>query len=503
MRMRFATTLAAVFFVACTAWGEAAPAPGGGLDALLAKARAASGAPYRYHIVSRSREVHDGKTFDVTTETEGLKYRARSCAQDICTGFFFDGERSYDTNFNDTALPLSSGVDGLQLTLRAIASYAFTDPAFRKNGGTLVERDPVSRNGLKYRRVSVAPRLGALLDAVIDPQSGLVVGVISDERKYAFEFDDQREIDGKVTLPFSISLNGEKFTLYRDRSIVEGPLEAPAGLVPDLSAGEATVPMTKLSRAGVQPVVPCTIGGQAASCLLDTGDSGLSMSLELVEKLGIEPIAGTFDVHGIGQYVTGVVRAPALTVGGAVYPGANYVVLHDLAQYGCDAILGADVFAHARITLDFGKREVHIAPSAGNDGSGIALTFENFVPVVPIGLGDSTVPLQIDTGDDGTIDLDYEYYEAHQSLFKPSGATAVNGIGGNSEGVAGTIPRVRIASFDVAQEQIGATKKISYNGHVGTGLLDHFVVTLDYRRALLELVPRPGDRSVTSAAAAQ
>lgn len=501
--MRFATMLAAVFFGAGAALANAEPAPSGGLDALLAKARVAGGAPYRYHIVSRSTEVHDGTTFDVTTETQGLKYRARSCAKDICTGFFFDGERSYDTNFNDTALPLSSGVDGLQLTLRAIASYAFTDPAFRKNGGTLVERDPVSRNGQKYRRISVAPRLGALLDAVIDPASGLVVGVISDERKYAFEFGDQRKIDGKVTLPFAISLNGDKFTEYLQRTIVEGPLEPPAGLVPDLSAGEATVPMQKLTRGGAQPVVPCAIGGQAASCLLDTGDSGLSMSLELVERLGIEPIAGTFDVHGIGQYVTGVVRAPTLTVGGAVYPAANYVVLHDLAQYGCDAILGADVFAHARITLDFGKREVHIAPSGGSDDSGIALTFANFVPVVSVNLGDATVPLQIDTGDDGTIDLAYEYYEAHQSLFKPNGATAVHGIGGNSEGVAGTIPHVRIASFDVAGERIGATKKISYNGHVGTGLLDHFVVTFDYRRSLLDLVPRAGDRSVTNTAAAQ
>ena len=501
--MRFAMTLAAVFFVAGAALGDAAPAPDGALDGLLAKARAASGAPYRFHIVSRSLEVHDGTTFEVTTETQGLKYHARSCAKDICTGFFFDGERSYETNFNDTALPLTSGVDGLQLTLRAIASYAFTDPAFRKNGGTIVERDPVSRDGQKYRRISVAARLGALLDVVIDPASGLVVGVISDEHRYAFEFGDQRKIGGKVTLPFAISLNGEKFTQYVERTIVEGPLQAPAGLVPDLSAGEATVPMQKLVRGGAQPVVACTIGGQAASCLLDTGDSGLSMSLELSEKLGIEPVAGTYDVHGIGQYVTGVVRAPALTVGGAVYPAANYVVLHDLAQYGCDAILGADVFAHARITLDFGKREVQIAPSGGSDDSGIALTYENFVPVVPVSLGGATVPLQIDTGDDGTIDLAYDYYEAHQSLFTPSGETAVNGIGGNSEGVSGTIPHVRIAAFDVARQRIGATKKISYNGHVGTGLLDHFVVTFDYRRGLLELVPRAGDASVTSAAAAQ
>jgi hypothetical protein len=500
--MGFVTPLVAVMFATTLAALAPSPAQNAALTALLAKSRAASGAPYRYHIVSRSQETHDGRTFDVTTESEGLKFRAQSCAKTLCTGFYFDGERSYESNFNGTALPIASAVDGLQITLRAIATYAFTDPDFRKNGGTIVERDPILRGGTKYRRISVAPRLGALLDAVVDPATGLVAGVISDERKYAFEFGDQRKVDGKITLPYSISLNGFKFTQYSERSISQAPLEAPAGLTPDLSAGEAKVAMEEREgNAGAPPVVGCTIGGQSAWCMLDTGDSGMSMSLELAEKLGIEPLAGSFDVHGVGQYVTGVVNGPELHVGTATYPAANYVVLHDLSQYGCDIILGADAFAHARITLDYGKKEVRIAPS-GPAGSGTPLAFQDFVPVVSVGLDGTDVPLQIDTGDDSAVDLAYDYYEHHQSLFKPSGTTVVNGIGGSSDGVAGTISDVRMAGFDVTHQRIAATKKISFNGHIGSGILDHFVVTIDYSGGTIEFVPRAGDTSVKPAAAA-
>jgi hypothetical protein len=184
-----------------------------------------------------------------------------------------------------------------------------------------------------------------------------------------------------------------------------------------------------------------------------------------------------------------------------VYPAANYVVLHDLSQYGYDMILGADAFAHARITLDYGKHEVRIGPS-GSAAAGTPLGFEDFVPVLPVNLDGTAVSLQIDTGDDNAIDLAYDYYEHHQSIFKPSASTVVNGIGGSSDGVAGTISDVRIGAFDLGRQRIAATKKISYNGHVGSGLLDHFVVTLDYNEGTVELSPRTGDAAVKPVAAA-
>jgi hypothetical protein len=499
MPMRFATPLAAVFLAVSTSAMGASPQPStSSLEALLAKSRTASGAPYRYHIVSRSREVRDGQTLEVTTETQGLKYRATSCLRELCTGFYFDGDRSYQVNYNDTMLPVSSSVDGLQLTLRAIASYAFTDPDFRRDGGTLVERDPLVRNGTAYRRVSIAPRLGALLDAVIDPATGLVRGVISEEPRYVFEFTDQRKIGDRATLPYAISVNGNALTQYQERIIVDAPLEAPKGIVPDFSAGGTTVPMQP--RDTDRPVVPCTVGEQPASCLLDTGDSGLAISLELSEKLNLEPVAGSYDVHGVGQYVTGIVVAPSLHVGSATYPSAKYVVLHDLARYGCDVILGADAFAHASVTLDFARREVRLAASAA-PLEATPITFDGFVPVVPVGLDDQDVPLQIDTGDDGAVDLSGDYYGRHPELFTANASTSVSGIGGSAGAVSGTISRVRFAGFELERQPIVATKGLSFDGHIGSGLLQHFIVTFDYQDGLAGFVPRPDDVSVKPAGA--
>lgn len=503
--MRFAALLLTVSLASFGGNALATPSPsppsGTSLQTLLDRARASSGAPYRYHIVSVSHESHGGRTFEVTTETDGLKYRARSCSKAICSGFYFDGERSFDTNLNDTALPLSTRVDALQLTLRAIVSYAFTAPDFRTSGGQLIEREPILRDGRSYRRISIAPFRGALLDAIVEPTTGLVDGIVSDERKYAFELKDQRRVDGKLTLPFAISLNGSEFERFDSRKLEHAPLEAPPGIRPTIVADAAPLGMAKSERPSDQAVVPCSIGGQSALCLLDTGNSGMSMSLELAEKLGLEPRSGAFDVSGVGSYVTGVVRAPALVVGPATYPSALYIVLHDLRRYGYDVVLGADAFAHARITIGYAKHDVAFAAESTTARTGaLPIGFENFIPVLSARIGEESVPLAVDTGDESAINLAYDYYELHPTIFKPSGSVPVSGIGGASEEVTGEVSHVRVGDFDVTRSRIGATKGsiATARGHIGGGFLRHFDVTFDYGRARIELVPHSGDPNVAS-----
>lgn len=501
--MRFVVAAACFFSLAsvstagrCATSAPAAPS----LSALLANARASSGSPYLYHVVSRSRETLEGRTYDITTETEGLKYRARRCFKEICSGFYFDGERSFNANFNDTALPIANGVDGLQLTLRAISSYAFTAPDFRAKGGQILERGNVLRAGKTYRRIAVAPRFGALLDAVLDAQSGLVVGVISDERRLAFEFRDERKVADKLQLPYVIALNGNVVESFDDRRISSEPLAAPTGIVPRF-AGNPTVAMRALDHATILPTVPCTLGGVAVVCLFDTGNSGLSISLELSEKLKLEPRSAAFGVSGIGQYMTGIVRAPSLLVGPATYPAADYVVLHDLHAYGYDVVLGADAFAHARIAIDYAKRAVSLVASAPR--TGVAnLTFENFVPVAPIAISGTTLQLAVDTGNEGAIDIRSDVYAQHPTLFKPSGKIGVSGIGGSSNIVVGDVPTAQFMNFDIKNVRIGASEKsiATAMGHVGSALLSHFTATFDYANERLELEPRTGDAAVSASA---
>jgi hypothetical protein len=474
--MPFAVPFRAIFLIclvyagAPSAVSAASPPPASSLETLLAKARDASGAPYRYHVVSRSRETEDGHTYDVTTETSGLKYLARKCVRSLCvTGFYFDGERSFNTNFNQTALPLSESVDGLQLTLRAIASYAFTAPDFRATGGTLADRDTILRDGRKFRLVGVAPRLGALLDAVIDPESGLVVGVISDVKRLAFEFRDQRKI-GPLTLPYAIFLNGSQIERFDDRKIDPQPLTAPPGIVPHL-AGETTVAMTRPDA----PLVPCTIGGQSVTCLFDTGNSGLAISAELAAKLALDvETGGVVGTHG--GAVAGVAKAPPLTVAGGVFPNAFYVVLGGIHASGYDIVLGADAFAHTRTTLDFAKHTVTLAaPPAIAGATSTPFEFDDFVPNLEVQLGPTPVTLALDTGDASTVEIASDYAQTHVVA---ANATTVR-VGNVRLDGAKPTPTTRLVTPD--------------RGVLGSGFFSHFVTTFDYAHERITLVPRPGD----------
>jgi hypothetical protein len=476
--MRFVALMLGCFSLVVTCPPAAASAQSS-LEALLAKARTSSGSPYLYHIVSRSRETADGRTYEVVTETQGLKYRARRCIKSVCTGFYFDGDHSYNSNFNDTALPLANVIDGVQLTLRAIASYAFAAPGFRAGGGTIVEREPVARAGKTYRQLAIAPRFGAQLDAIVDPATGIVAGVASDAQRIAFEFRDERTVSGKVLLPYEIALNGNVFERFDDRRIAAEPLEAPPGLVPAFS-GTAPVGFVSHDRSTAQAVVPCAIGGQDVSCLLDTGNSGMSMSPELAQRLGIEPQADAFTVSGAGKYATGILKAPPLTVGGATYPSANYVVLHDLHQSGYDVVLGTDAFAHTKITLDYGAKTATFAPPGDNEPTG-NLTFENFIPVAPVELDGTTRHLALDTGDEAAVALGPAAERAH------SGDVSI-----------------RLENCDVSSVRVNAAKAVApgVDGYLGAGYFDHFRITFDYAHAAITLVPRAGDTAVKLTSAA-
>ncbi len=505
--MRFATVLLCVFF--CVgAPASSAPTKGGlSLDALLERARAASGEPYRYHVVSVSRETHDGRAFEVTTETDGLKYRARSCSKALCTGFYFDGERSYDANFNQTALPLSSRVDALQLTLRAIVSYAFAAPNFRAQGGQLLEREPVLREGRSYRRLAVAPFRGALLDAVVDPVTGLVAGVVSDERHYAFELRDQRRVGGKLMLPYTIALNGAVVERFDTRAIASAPLEAPAGLVPTIASDAAPVTFVKHDRPSDPPIVACTIGNTTTTCLLDTGNSGLSMDLAFAKKLGLSPRGGAFEIGGVGRFVAGLAVAPPLTVAGATYPRAQYVVLNDLHQYGYDVVLGADAFAHARVTIDFAAHRVAIGPESqaavpSKAARRIPIVFDNFVPLAQVSFGSSVISLAIDTGDVGSITVSRAFASDHPESFAADRSATTD--------VLGHVARTRFgtgATAELDNVPIRATKDIAdtAKGHIGTAFLalSHESMTFDYTHNRIEFGPSDMLDSDRSAAPAQ
>jgi hypothetical protein len=474
---------------------------------LLAAINRASGAPYRYHIRSVEQPLLPDRahqTSDVSEtyqDEQGAEYVRERCERDICSGFYFDGNLGYGVDANQTALPISPKIGAFEVTLRAIESYAFTDPDFVARGGRVTERPVGSHDdGLIHLIVTAA---GAIpMDVGIDRQTMLVRSAANFQTSgpsvvgFHFVFADERPVAGGVVLPFEIGYADDRLDRrFAQRTIIKEPFEPPAGLAPRFSSGAATIKMES-SRAGAPPVALCTIGGVTVECLLDTGNSGLSMSLELAEQLKLEPVSVPFQVHGIGSYATGLVNAPALEIGRANFPPAKYVVLHDLGRFGYDLVLGADFFAHAHVTIDYPRRTITLAAESApkDDADAIPIRFLNFVPVVAVQLTGLDAHLALDTGDESAINLGESYYKAHPGLFKPTGAAYVGGVGGQSEEITGEIASMQIGSRTLEHQRIGVTKRLAptADGHLGSAFFSRFAIVFDYAHERVKLIPVTG-----------
>ena len=226
-------------------------------------------------------------------------------------------------------------------------------------------------------------------------------------------------------------------------------------------------------------------------CLVDTGNSGLSISLELAEQLNA-PTVGAFEVSGLGHYATGVVRAGPLTIGNLRFPEPNFVVLHDIRSYGYDVVVGADVLAQTSLLLDPARHVATFGAPAPTDGDAVGLTYENLVPVIPVRLDETETVLLLDTGDESSINLSYDFYRQHPTLFKPTRTQDVSGVGGSSVEVVGDIPQIAIGRFVLPNQTIGATETLkgTAHGHIGAQVLSHFALYLDYPHSRIVLQTR-------------
>ncbi len=220
------------------------------------------------------------------------------------------------------------------------------------------------------------------------------------------------------------------------------------------------------------------------------------MSLELAEQLGLQAV-GTYRVSGLGNYATEVVRVGPLQIGEVRFPAADYAVLPDIHRYGYDLVLGADILAQSRVTIDNARHTVVFAQTGDAPApASLPITFHNFIPVIDVALDGVPAQLSVDTGDQSAINLSEAFYTAHPSLFSISESRWVAGVGGESVEMLGRIGAVRVGDYDLGPQPIGVTRTLqgTADGHLGAGFLSAFTVMLDYPHARFALVPRGGSR---------
>ena len=457
------------------------------LTHLLYGMRNASGPLWMAHVVSVSRQSFNGEASVVSTDSAGLRFNLRHCSAEICDGTYFDGDRLYSVNMNGTTLPQSLQSQPYLRGLRLIASLGFLSPSFLAAGGRMGDTGNASVNGKTYRTFVVADASSYALRVFVDPATSLTRFVRELDGSHSFEYRNYHRVGGFM-LPFDVLHDGQIFEHYDNRAVVSSAFVPPHGLAPAF-AGKPQAIAT--DPDAVTPIADCSVGGVTVRCLIDTGNSGLSMSSELASRLGA-PVVGNYRVRGLGGYKTQVVRAGPLHVGNAAFPDAYYVVLNDLRRYGYDVVLGSDFFGATGVAIDGAAHEVRLGVTLGRAPIALALSFENSVPVVSVGLGSLDARLAVDTGDESNVNLAYDFYTKHPGLFAITSRRTVGGIGGGSVELLGEIPQVRIGDYRTGPQRIGTTQTLqgTASGHLGAAFLQQFVAQFDYVTAQLHLIPR-------------
>lgn len=481
--MPFAVRVVLLFALAVTTLGAT---PRSAIGPLLEAMRSATGPVWTAHFVSISRLSFNGTMSTVSSESQGVPFTLRRCNGELCEGTYFDGGRLFSVNVNDTALPESAQPEPYLRSLRILASLDFLSPSFSARGGRLIDGGIATMNGKRFQTMFVADKQAIPLRIYVDPQSHLLRYARDVNGEDTFEYRDYRHVNG-YTVPFEVLHNGTTLERYDDRTPVASAFQAPHGLVPMFSGAPQAV---TLDPTHVTPVFPCAVGGVAVRCLLDTGNSGVSMSTELAARLDA-PVVGEHTVRGLGDYSTQVVRAGPLIIGNATFPEGYYLVLNDIHAYGYDVVIGTDVLAATNVRIDGNARTIRFGAAPQSAPITVPLSFENFVPVVKVRLDSIETRLLVDTGDESNINLAYDFYAKHPSLFTITGKRNVRGIGASSVEMLGSIAQVTLGSYTTGPETIGTTQTLAGTafGHLGAAFLQQFDVELDYSAAELHLIP--------------
>lgn len=259
---------------------------------------------------------------------------------------------------------------------------------------------------------------------------------------------------------------------------VAAPLTAPAG-APATFSGEGQV---RLDDAPV-PIVPCTLGGRAARCLLDTGSTPSTIALPFAETLGLEP-HGEIAISAFGEFVTGLVDAGPLSVGAARFAHVRLAVVPSTGGAPFDVLLGADLLARLRVVLD----RVHaaariIAPSNEPPAGAVPLVFRDGVPHLTVTLGNRATEALFDTGDSATVSIGYDAYR--ENPFGPVvGRERASGIAGEDDVLDVALSAVSVGGIALGPVR-AVVRRTQHGAHAGIGLWSHCVLDLDEAREQL------------------
>ena len=322
----------------------------------------------------------------------------------------------------------------------------------------IVLRRPESFAGKSSAVVEIDRGVGGFYDYLIDPETGELLAVRTRRNgKVTVEsYSDWRVVD-RVRVPFHVHVSGtaglgalQNDTTDFNVATVElngkPPVQALAPL-PNREAlsfaGEGVssgwIPFQSIDHA---IFLQMTLNGHPVRALLDSGASQTAVDMKFARTHGIAAV-GAFMTGGQGGTIsTAYAPGLAVEVGDLRLKGlvANLI---DFDQPGTRlsppliAILGAEVFAEAAVEIDYAAHRLRFVHprSASKPAHSVTLPlglFEGSFQFPVAVEGQPPIPVLLDTGNDGTLQLFPAYWQSHNMLrnrpFKIGGNGGVGGL---------------------------------------------------------------------------
>jgi predicted aspartyl protease len=441
--------------------------PAGTAPDPLAAVAAANGHPAELRLRLNGTRTYEGRRVVETLDREGTTFLDRRCVAEVCTGTWFDGTRTWKFGLNDVALPEDDRRAALRRTLAAIVSFAFAEPAFRAAGGVV---EPAGPSAWRVRAAG-----GETLIAELDPVTFALRRVLDERGGEIGAFGHEVRAGGAAV---SLEQRAPDGGSFQTAEALAGPVPPPAG-VPATFSGDPAVPLADEPV----PIVPCSLGGRPARCLLDTGATPSAIALPLAEALRLEP-RGELEITAFSRFATGFVEAGPLVVGSAHLAAARFAVIPAVATARFDVVVGADLLDRVRVVFDRARGRAQILAPGGSPADGaIALRFADGVPRVDAVLDGRPADALFDSGDAAIVSLGYADYRTGPQ-WPLDERTQAAGVAGASDAFVVKVPGVSVGP--VALGAVRATVGRTQAGvHVGIGIWSRCIVELDEANAAL------------------
>lgn len=255
-----------------------------------------------------------------------------------------------------------------------------------------------------------------------------------------------------------------------------------------------------------------SINGMQREFIFDTG-SPTVISRQLADELGLETIATNRGRDANGAVVEmDFAIVETITLGGVTFRNVP-VLIHDFTSIEMGAcvfdggVIGSELFPGSAWTLDTWHNEIRIlSPDAERNSNSewiitvpLQASAYPYAPVIRYELGEITDHALFDTGADVSVSL-FEGLmedESVQSLVDAESLQEGEGSMGVSAGGYGEDTRLLRFMLDglklggATLDPLPATTRNVPPTLLGMGLLDRFIVTIDFPAGEMELVPAP------------